>query len=50
MALEICVRKMANHPELEKDPDLKLFLESDNFSLDVCPLLRVTDVSLTLLP
>ena len=26
---------MANHPVLQKDPDLKLFLESDTFSLDI---------------
>jgi len=26
---------MANHPVLQKDPDLKLFLESDSFSLDI---------------
>ncbi|KAI0312300.1 Vps5 C terminal like-domain-containing protein [Amylostereum chailletii] len=35
MGLENCITKMANHPELGKDPDLKLFLESDTFSLDI---------------
>ena len=35
LALEICIQKIANHPILAKDPDLKLFLESDNFALDV---------------
>jgi sorting nexin-1/2 len=38
-ALENCINKMANHPVLCKDADLKLFLESDTFSLDV----RVSD-------
>ena len=36
LALENCINKMANHPVLCKDTDLKLFLESDTFSLDVC--------------
>ncbi|RXW23897.1 hypothetical protein EST38_g1979 [Candolleomyces aberdarensis] len=35
LALEKCIQKIANHPQLGKDPDLKLFLESDTFSLDV---------------
>ncbi|EJD07710.1 uncharacterized protein FOMMEDRAFT_101108 [Fomitiporia mediterranea MF3/22] len=35
LALEICIRKIANHPVLAKDPDLKLFLESDNFALEI---------------
>lgn len=35
-ALENCINKTANHPVLCKDADLKLFLESDTFSLDVC--------------
>jgi sorting nexin-1/2 len=34
-ALEKCIQKMANHPVLMKDSDLKFFLESDNFALDV---------------
>lgn len=34
-ALEKCIQKIANHPVLAKDPDLKLFLESDSFALDV---------------
>ena len=33
MALEKCVQKISSHPALAKDPDLKLFLESDNFTL-----------------
>ena len=35
LALEKCIQKIANHPVLQKDSDLKLFLESDTFSLDV---------------
>ncbi|KAG8220989.1 Vps5 C terminal like-domain-containing protein [Butyriboletus roseoflavus] len=35
LALEKCIQKIANHPVLCKDPDLKFFLESDNFSLDI---------------
>lgn len=34
-ALEKCIMKIAAHPVLQKDPDFKLFLESDTFSLDV---------------
>ncbi|KAJ7116045.1 Vps5 C terminal like-domain-containing protein [Mycena epipterygia] len=34
-ALEKCIHKIANHPVLGKDADLKLFLESDTFSLDI---------------
>jgi sorting nexin-1/2 len=34
-ALEKCIQKIANHPVLSKDPDLKFFLESDTFALDV---------------
>ncbi|KAL0953850.1 hypothetical protein HGRIS_005026 [Hohenbuehelia grisea] len=34
-ALEKCIQKIANHPQLGKDADLKLFLESDTFSLDI---------------
>lgn len=37
--LEKCIQKMANHPELGKDQDLKLFLESDTFALDVSHIL-----------
>lgn len=33
--LEICVNKITNHPVLAKDEDLKLFLESEDFSRDV---------------
>ncbi|KAG2136254.1 Vps5 C terminal like-domain-containing protein [Suillus cothurnatus] len=35
VALEKCIQKIVNHPVLAKDPDLKLFLESDTFSLDI---------------
>ncbi|KAF9454327.1 Vps5-domain-containing protein [Macrolepiota fuliginosa MF-IS2] len=34
-ALEKCIQKMANHPVLGKDSDLKFFLESDTFALDM---------------
>ncbi|KIK98175.1 hypothetical protein PAXRUDRAFT_134722 [Paxillus rubicundulus Ve08.2h10] len=34
-ALEKCIQKTANHPVLSKDPDLKFFLESDTFALDI---------------
>ncbi|KAF8892263.1 Vps5 C terminal like-domain-containing protein [Infundibulicybe gibba] len=34
-ALEKCIQKIANHPILGKDTDLRLFLESDTFSLDI---------------
>ena len=37
LALEKCIQKIASHPVLQKDPDLKLFLESDTFALDVRP-------------
>jgi len=35
LALEKCIQKVANHPVLCKDSDLKLFLESDTFALDI---------------
>ncbi|EGG12384.1 uncharacterized protein MELLADRAFT_76484 [Melampsora larici-populina 98AG31] len=35
VALEIFLQKTANHPMLVSDPDLKLFLESDSFSLEI---------------
>ncbi len=35
LALNKCIQKTANHPGLCHDKDLQLFLESDNFSLDV---------------
>jgi sorting nexin-1/2 len=38
LALEKCIQKTANHPILGKDPDLKMFLESDSFSMDVSSL------------
>ncbi|KAF8659901.1 hypothetical protein AX16_001785 [Volvariella volvacea WC 439] len=34
-ALQKCIQKIANHPVLMKDVDLKFFLESDTFALDV---------------
>lgn len=42
MALETCIQKTANHPILGKDPDLKMFLESDSFALDVSASIFVT--------
>lgn len=36
LALNKCIQKIANHPRLSSDVDLKLFLESDSFSMDVC--------------
>ncbi|EED79776.1 predicted protein, partial [Postia placenta Mad-698-R] len=35
LALEKCIQKIANHPVLQKDPDLRMFLESDTFALDI---------------
>ncbi|KAH9920815.1 Vps5-domain-containing protein [Amylocystis lapponica] len=35
LALEKCAQKIANHPVLQKDPDLRMFLESDTFALDI---------------
>ncbi|KAI8455121.1 Vps5 C terminal like-domain-containing protein [Phakopsora pachyrhizi] len=35
VALEIFLQKTVNHPMLMSDPDLKLFLESDSFALEV---------------
>ncbi|KAK0501324.1 Vps5 C terminal like-domain-containing protein [Armillaria luteobubalina] len=35
LALEKCIQKIANHPILGKDTDLKMFLESDSFALDI---------------
>nr|CAG8488611.1 5774_t:CDS:10 [Entrophospora candida] len=34
-ALEKCLNKIISHPNLYKDRDLKIFLESDNFNIDV---------------
>ncbi|KDN40095.1 Vps5-domain-containing protein [Tilletiaria anomala UBC 951] len=33
--LETCINKISNHPVLQHDDDLRLFLESDNFAHDV---------------
>ncbi len=42
LALEKCIQKIADHPILGKDTDLKMFLESDSFALDVgFPLLAI---------
>ena len=38
---------MANHPVLAKDPDLRFFLESDTFALDVSVIYTMPDVMLT---
>ncbi|TKY87952.1 hypothetical protein EX895_003048 [Sporisorium graminicola] len=35
IGLETCINKIANHPLLQQDDDLRLFLESDNFTADV---------------
>lgn len=35
LGLEKCIQKIANHPVLGKDADLKRFLESDSFALEV---------------
>lgn len=35
VALEIFLQKTTNHPMLVSDPDLKMFLESDSFSLEI---------------
>ncbi|TFK73776.1 Vps5-domain-containing protein [Pluteus cervinus] len=35
LALQKCIQKIANHPVLGKDTDLKMFLESDSFALDI---------------
>ena len=34
-SLEKCLNKITSHPILYRDPDLKLFLESDTFTVDV---------------
>lgn len=35
MALEKMLQKTAAHPTLQHDSDLKIFLESENFNMDV---------------
>lgn len=35
------MNKIANHPVLQKDGDLKIFLESDSFALDVSGFVRL---------
>ncbi|KXN87413.1 Vacuolar protein sorting-associated protein vps5 [Leucoagaricus sp. SymC.cos] len=35
LSLQKCIQKIANHPILGKDEDLKFFLESDTFALDM---------------
>ncbi|KAF8809467.1 Vps5-domain-containing protein [Phlegmacium glaucopus] len=35
LALEKCIQKTANHPVLGKDSDMRMFLESDSFALDI---------------
>lgn len=35
LALERSLNKIASHPVLQLDPDLRLFLESDNFSAEI---------------
>jgi hypothetical protein len=48
LGLEKCINKIASHPVLMKDLDLKMFLESDSFALDVC-LARVAIVGYCLM-
>ena len=36
LALNKCIQKIAAHPRLRKDPNLRFFLESDSFAIDVC--------------
>ena len=45
VALEKCIQKTANHPVLGKDADLRLFLESDSFALDVCALILLRNIA-----
>lgn len=40
-ALQAALMKMVSHPMLVGDPDLRLFLESDSFSVDVSMFLVV---------
>lgn len=47
LALEKCIQKIANHPVLSKDTDLRLFLESDSFSLDVSSRAQSAEFLLT---
>ena len=35
MALERCLQKIVAHPMLYGDPDLKVFLESESFNVEV---------------
>lgn len=35
IALERCLRKTVSHPMLYGDPDLKVFLESESFNIEV---------------
>ena len=35
LALNKCIQKIANHPVLCKDQDLRFFLESDSFAMEV---------------
>jgi sorting nexin-1/2 len=35
IALERCLQKTVSHPMLYGDPDLKVFLESDSFNVEV---------------
>lgn len=42
-ALERTLTKMANHPVLSLDPDLKLFLSSDSFAIDVSDFISCPD-------
>lgn len=37
LGLQVALIKIVSHPMLVGDPDLRLFLESDSLSNDVCP-------------
>lgn len=43
MALERCLQKIVAHPMLYGDPDLKVFLESDSFNVEVKETVTTTD-------
>ena len=46
LALERCIQKTANHPVLGKDPDMRIFLESDSFALDVSFFFSKSSISM----
>ena len=50
LALNKSIQKIANHPALCNDVDLKLFLESDSFALDVSLECNVMILRIDFLP